>query len=234
MNCLDVRRILAATPSSQKPDVLQHLGECRSCARYAAQEEALSQQISTRLKIAAPDGLSSRILLQHGLLEEKRHRMRRHYWQALAASVLLTVGLVSGMLIVNYPYSLEDIAFAHVQNEKMALQVEDDIPLVQVNNMLAPYNLKLRQAIGRVDFAMPCHIRQHAGAHLVIDGKYGKVTVLFMPGEYVLARKTMQEQGMQGLLIPIDGGSIAIISQRRKSLKTIAARIHQALVHTTT
>lgn len=234
MNCLDVRRILAATPSSQEREVLQHLRECRSCARYAEQENMLSQRINDTLKIAVPDGLSSRILLQHGLVEEKRYRIRRHYWQALAASVLLTVGLVSGMLVVNYTYSLKDIAFNHVQDEKIALQVEDNIPLAQVNDMLAPYNLRLRQAIGRVDFAMPCHIHHHPGAHLVIDGKYGKVTILFMPKEYVMARETIQERGMQGLLLPVDGGSIAIIGQRRKQLEIIAARIDQALVHTAT
>ncbi len=232
MNCIDVRRILAATPSSRDAEVLAHLRACSGCARYAEQEERLTQQIRQQLNVAVPEGLSSRILLQHGLAEEKRYRTRRHYWQALAASVLLTVGLISGMLLVNYPYSLAEVALAHVQDEQMALQANDDVKLARLNHLLAPYHLKLQQDIGRVSFAMPCRIRQYTGAHLVMEGEHGKVTVLIMPGEYVIARKRLQARELQGVLIPTDGGSIAIIGQAQESLDGIEARINQALVHT--
>lgn len=228
MNCLDVRRILAATPTSRELDVLQHIEQCSGCARYAKREKLLSKQIARRLNVAVPDGLSFRIMLQHGLAEEKRYRLQRHFWQALA------VGLIMSMLIVNnYPSSLEDVALAHVRNDPMALQVDDNVQLSTLNDLLAPYHLKLRQAIGRVDFAMPCRIRQYAGAHLVIQGKYGKVTVFIMPGEYVMARRTMQDRNLHGLLFPIDSGSIAIIGQVQEPLETIEARISQALISTT-
>ena len=65
-----------------------------------------------------------------------------------------------------------------------------------------------------------------------MEGEYGKVTVLIMPGEYVMARKALQERDLQGLLIPMDGGSIAIIAQAREPLGTIETRISQALRHT--
>jgi len=232
MNCIDIRRILAATPASREPDVLRHLQQCQSCARYAESEKALSTHIDKLLNIAVPDRLTFRIMLQQRLAEEKRFRHRRGYWQALAASVVLTVGLVAGMLVVNHPYSLGEVALAHVRDEPMALQVEDNIQLSQLNNLLVPYNLKLQQAIGRVAFAMPCRIRQYTGAHLVMKGEYGKVTVLIMPGEYVMARKMLQERELQGLLIPTDGGSIAIIGQAHEPLTAIEARISQALIHT--
>ncbi len=232
MNCIDVRRILAATPASREPDVLRHLQQCQSCARYAEREKLLSARIDRQLNVAVPDGLTSRIMLQQRLTEEKRYRRHRDYWQALAASVLLAVGLIAGMFMVNYPYSLEEVALAHVRDEPMALQVEDNIQLTQLNDLLAPYNLKLQQAIGRVAFAMPCRIRQYVGAHLVMEGEYGKVTVLIMPGEYVIARKALQGRDLQGLLIPMDGGSIAIIAQAREPLGTIETRISQALRHT--
>jgi len=232
MYCLDVRRILTATPDSADAAVYEHLHECPACARHAEDEKNFSRQIEMQLNVAVPEGLASRILLQHGLTEERRNRLHRHYWQALAASVLLTVGLISGMLMVNAPYSLEEVALAHVHDEAMALQAEGNIQLSQLNTMLSPYQLKLQQAIGRVGFAMPCHIRQYAGAHLVIDGEHGKVTVLIMPGEYVMARTSLQEQDLQGLLIPMDGGSIAIIGQVQEPLEVIEARINQALVHT--
>jgi len=232
MNCIDIRRILAATPASREPDVLRHVQQCQSCARYAEREKVLSTHIDRLLNVAVPDRLTFRIMLQHRLTEEKRFRRRRGYWQVLAASVVLTVGLVTGMLMVNHPYSLEEVALAHVRDEPMALQVEDDIQLSQLNKLLAPYNLKLQQAIGRVGFAMPCRFRQYTGAHLVMKGEYGKVTVLIMPGEYVLARKALHEQDLQGLLIPTDGGSIAIIGQAREPFAAIEARISQALIHT--
>ncbi len=231
MNCIDIRRILAATPASREPDVLQHLQQCQSCTRYAEREKVLSAHIDKLLNVVVPDRLTSRIMLQQRLTEGKRRRHRRAYWQALAASVVLTVGLVTGMLMVNHPYSLEEVALAHVRDEPMALQVEDNIQLSQLNNLLASYNLKLQQAIGRVAFAMPCRIRQYTGAHLVMEGEYGKVTVLIMPGEYVMARKTLQERELQGLLIPTDGGSIAIIGQAHEPLEAIEARINQALIH---
>ncbi len=232
MNCLDVRRILAATPASQEPDVLRHVQQCQSCARYAEHEKALSTHIDKLLKVAVPERLTSRIMLQQRLMEEKRYRRRRDYWRALAASVVLTVGLIAGMLMVNHPYSLAEVALAHVRDEPMALQVEDNIQLSQLNNLLAPYNLKLKQAIGRVGFAMPCRIRQYTGAHLVMQGEYGKVTVLIMPGEYVMTRKALREQDLRGLLIPIDSGSIAIIGQAYEPLAAIEARLSQALIHT--
>jgi len=232
MYCLDARRILTATPDTTEVELQEHLHQCPACTRHAEEVLNFTRQIETQLSVAVPEGLSSRILLQHGLAEERRSRLHRHYWQALAASVLLTVGLVSGMLMVNAPYSLEEVALAHVQEESMALQAEGDIQLSQLNDMLAPYQLKLQQAIGQVAFAMPCHIRQYAGAHLVVEGEHGKVTVLIMPGEYVMARKNLQKQNLQALLIPTETGSIAIIGQPKEPLEAIEARLNQALVHT--
>ena len=233
MNCLEARRILTATPETPDEAVRGHLQRCPACARHARAERDFERQLRAQLRaVMPPPELVPRILLQHGLRQERRQQRRQRYWQALAASVLLTLGLVSGMLMVNSPWSLEEVALAHVRNEPRALQAQNDIGLARINTLLAPYHLKLEQAIGRVEFAMPCYIRRYAGAHLVLAGEQGKVTVLLMPGEYVMARKTLREPDLQAVLIPVDGGSVAIIGSRQEPLGAVEARLRQALRHT--
>ena len=232
MNCLDFRRVISTEPTNQTPDMLRHMHECSACMAFAQRQQQFEARLSDVLKIEAPEGLASRILLSQGLGTRRRQSIVRNNWLALAASVLLTIGLVGGMLFVNYPYSLQRVALAHVNHVDMEsphMQVKQDVSLSKLNNLLEPYNMAFTQQIGQVNFAGICLMRRSSGVHLVVKGAKGPVTILMMPGEYVGERKTMRDRRLEGVLIPTDNGSIAIIGEVGEMLEQYEGRIDSAL-----
>lgn len=63
------------------------------------------------------------------------------------------------------------------------------------------------------------------GAHIVLQGETGSVTVLFMPNEAVATRTLVQDERFNGVIVPADQGSYAIIGERDEPLDVIEQRL---------
>ena len=97
MNCLDFRRQLMADPFSKDPSLLAHEAECPDCAPFARELRADEVRLRSVLKaVTPPEGLAERIQLAARF--EQRATVRRRWWYATAASVLLTIGISMGSL----------------------------------------------------------------------------------------------------------------------------------------
>ena len=228
MNCLEFRRLLTVDPAGQGPDMLRHRRECSACAAFAERMSQFEHTLGEAVKITVPDDLASGILLRQSMGVDRAERTRRARWLALAASLLLTVGLVSGLWVVNYPYSLDAVVLAHVNGELHHLEDRNNVRLAQLNDMLRPFNTQLRRDIGPIHYAGSCRMRKYAGAHMVLEGDKGPVTVLLMPGEYVGDRTPVQDRRFSGIIVPVDNGSMAIVGERGEALGGIERRMRSA------
>jgi len=216
MNCIDVHRKLTAEPNSKDKALLSHLEECSACANYLKSVKQFELSLTKATKIDIPDGLTERILLKQSFKQHNQQRDNRFKFFAMAASLLLVLGVSFNTAnlkhLLNSSLSLEEVAINHVTNELEHLNETKNIQLAKLNTVLRPFNLKMNRSIGQINYASTCPIRNSRGVHIVLQEKNEIATVLVMPNEYVTERTTHTKGNFTTTLIPIQTGSIAIVT----------------------
>ena len=217
MNCLDIRRHLLADPNSHDEAIHSHIKECVECARFANDLMAFESDLNHASKVEVPEGLASRILLRQRLsVEQKR---RKQFGMATAAVFLLGfVVVISGFLTNGSggsdSQSLAQVVLQHVNDELHHLQDHKNLSIQQLNSVLENHGNKFKALPGRtINYAGACPIRDRQGAHVIVGSPSGPITVLFMPGEFVGERAQLQDERFQGVIIPTEQGSMAIIAE---------------------
>lgn len=224
MNCFEFRRQLTIDPRSQDADLLRHKHECPACAGFAGQQARFEERLTEALHVDVPVELHARLVLNQSL-----HQSRRIRTLAIAASVLLTVALAGGWWLRPLSPSLDQIVIAHIEEEREFLASRDHVPDTKIVQLTQAIGMPLRGDIGTVRLAEICPIGKHHGAHLVLAGANGPVTVLLLPGETIPRRKSFERDGFRGILVPTGYGGMAIVGQPGEGLDGVAHRIQVAL-----
>ncbi len=217
MNCIDVHRKLTTEPAIRNDAINAHLKECSACTRFAESVGQFDRAIHNAASINVPDGLAERILLKQSFKQQHQLRANRFKLYAVAASVLLVLGISLGL---NYSpgqkdaLSLGDVAINHVTNEMYHLNENHNVQLAKLNLILQPFSIKLNKTIGHVNYAGACPIRNSRGVHIVLHTENETATLLVMPGEYVASRTSLTKGAFKTAIIPTKNGSIAIITSK--------------------
>ena len=223
MNCMGFRRALSVRPASQDPEVLAHRRDCADCDAFARRQADFERTLGEAARIPVPESLASRVLVAHGVALERGSRVRRRRLRvALAAGVAL--GLIASWLGLKRE-PLERAVLGHIDAERPHLADRRDLSPEQVNHVLAPLAIAVEAGLGQVHYAGTCRIRRHLGAHLVLPGEKGPVTVLFMPDERVAGRLPVRGARFQGIIVPAGRGSMAIVGEPGEPLEGIESRL---------
>jgi hypothetical protein len=99
-----------------------------------------------------------------------------------------------------------------VAEQRLAQVVNDEVGTMDRN-------------IGLVTYAMSCVINGRTIPHLVIQGEKGPITLLLMPEEMVSMPVPLIGESINGVILPVGNGSIAIIGQRNERLDDIKKRV---------
>ena len=227
MKCLEVRRLLTANPQHRDDALLMHLHDCKTCAAYSQQLRQEDRQLERALQLDVPEGLADRILLNQSTAMQTRHRHRLGL--AIAATVVLSVGVIIGLLRTGMEHSLQDAVIAHVKAEPDHLSSQQHASLSNLNGLMNKYGAELSGSVGTINYAGTCKIRHSKGIHLVIEAEGKPVTVLYMPDEALPHRETIVDQEFQGVILPSEKGSIAILGQDDNSVREATRRFESAL-----
>lgn len=234
MNCIEFRRLYTAAPQHAPPAALAHREQCAACAAYAQRLQAFEPTLKNAVETAPPDGLAARILLRQAMHESRQRRQRR--WYAVAAGLVLVVGLTVSIWLPSTPtLSLEQTVLHHIHNELHHLHDRKAVPSTQLSALLATIGTRLTapaadpQPLGTVHYAGLCDMRRGRGAHLVVQGERGPVTLLVMPGEAIVDRKYVSDRRFNGIIVPVPGGSLAIVGEPEETLETIERRVRAVL-----
>ena len=218
MNCIDVHRKLTAAPDCKDEAILSHLEECSACANFLNSIQQFDQSLIKAAKIEIPDGLADRILLKQSFRQQHQMRANRFKLFALAASLLLVLSVSFNMSslinILDKSLSLEEIALNHVIDEIDHLNENKNIQLAKLNTVLQPFNIKMKNTIGQINYASTCPIRNSRGVHIILQQKNELATLLVMPGEYVASRKMHTKGDFTTVVFPTQNGSIAIVTKK--------------------
>ena len=156
-------------------------------------------------------------------------------WLAMAATLVVAAFLGIRVFSPGIEYeSLAEEILAHLDHELYALRVTDvavsDARLASV----VPANVaQMDHSAGLITYAQTCVINGHEVPHLVIQGERGPVTILLMPEEMISGPQQLQGVNIDGVILPVGGGSIAIIGESDESLEKIQQQVLKSATWTT-
>ena len=236
MTCNDYQEALTANPAFE--DESGHLDSCASCQAYRAEMVAFDEKLAAAMDIYVPElTLPELPKLETGNVVSlaSRRGIPKPAWFALAASVLLAAIIGFRMTAVEESYgTLKEQVLAHVDNELGALRVSS-VPVS--DNRLArtvPDNIAtMNHDAGLITYAQSCTINGRSVPHLVIQGEHGPITILLMPDEKVSRAITLDGVNIQGIILPVGGGSIAIIGDREEQLDRVKQNVVDAVTWST-
>jgi hypothetical protein len=153
---------------------------------------------------------------------------------AIAATVVIAAFL--SFRIFNTPVypSLADEIIAHLDHEPYSLRATDEPVSDRRLNRIVPASVAtMNHDAGLITYAQSCVINGKRIPHLVIQGKNGPVTILLMPDEEVDAAVELEGESINGVILPVGKGSIAIIGEEEENLGRIQENLLNSVAWST-
>jgi hypothetical protein len=154
---------------------------------------------------------------------------------ALAASLLLGLAIVSGTWVATTHSSLAADVVSHVAAESVTAT---SVPSEELHWVLAAAGANLSPSAGRVSYASRCSFHGQPVPHLVLQLPQGPVTVMVLARESVHHSIQMDQSGLLGMIVSIEGhGSLAVLARAEnltfQDIDEAVRRVQAALVFDT-
>ena len=233
MNCLEFRRRCITEPSCKDEDYIEHKTECKSCNALSAEMDQFENSLKQAVNINPPEDLATHILLKQSLSLEKTYRRAQYALYAMAASILIVLGLTIGNVTtqkqtLEQAVTLEKAVIAYISNELESTQ-NQSIKYDDIRQLFNTAGLQLNGDFGQINFAEPCYVRDEQSLHISMTGEKGPVTILVMPKDSIDKSITVKNAYFHGIIIPCPKGSMAIIGKPGEELDVIKDRIQEAV-----
>jgi len=233
--CEEYREAIAAEPSFDGGAA--HLSQCASCQAFRAEMLALDVKISGALAISVPD-LKLPALPELDTSKVTALPLRRFAqpaWLAVAATVTLAAFIGFGMFGSDVSNAtLAEQILAHIDHEPGAFRVVDEAVTDRRLARVIPANIAtLDHSAGLITYAQSCLINGRKVPHLVIQGEFGPITILLMPGEKISGAQIIEGENVHGIIFPVGDGSIAIIGEDGEHLERIEEQVKNSVTWST-
>ena len=235
IDCAHYRRAILANPRDADPDLARHVKDCADCTAFTARLMRFEGKLERALRVEARDGADPLRGAGVATITRPRRRPVSRGWLAMAASVLVGLGLAGGLWLSAPHSSLAADVVAHMAGEPDAWARTDvPVPAPDLELALRNAHMRLRPDAGMVSYAQSCLFRGHHVPHLVVQTDMGPVTVMVLVHESVSKPKPFEEEGYRGVLLPVQGhGSIAVLAKDQSgpltSVEAVAARVRSAI-----
>ncbi len=150
---------------------MRHKNECAACAEFAVDMRHIDRTLVEALRVDVPENLASRIILRQSLQKSEvpsKYRPRRY---AIAASLLLTLGLAGGLYTIISTAPFHRAVMAHLDGEWDSLVQRQDVSDQKLMSVLDTVGGELKGDIGKIRHASLCDFSEYGGAHLVLEGR---------------------------------------------------------------
>ena len=233
MNCEEFKKAIAAEPQASFEGGAEHVAACESCAAFMAEMQALDARIASALAIDVPEMKIPDLpaIEDDNVVDlpfEGKSRITTPAWIGIAASLAMAA-FIGFQMIGSQPggqLTLADEILAHIDHEPGALQVTNvAVSEARLSRVVNPSVGTMDRNVGLVTYAQSCIINGKTIPHLVIQGKKGPVTLLLMPDEMVDGVITIEGESVNGVILPVGSGSIAIVGERDELLGEIEQRV---------
>jgi hypothetical protein len=232
MDCLEFRRILAATPRAQDPTMGAHRNACPACQSAWEQAQRFEDELLGALQVPVPEGLTERILLAQTTGRRQRSARGRRGLLALAASLLVALGLGAATWQQIDARSLPALAVAHMPPEISSLALTQPISAQAVANGFAGRNLPLPGPVpAGTTYVHDCMVGPYPAVHMVTRRDGEPVVVLYLPDKRVARARNFARHGWVGREMPLDRGSLVLLTNggNRAPFHAVASAWRQAI-----
>ena len=229
MECETFRERIGADPGDLDGECAEHERSCAPCAAYAARVRASERLIHEALRFDV-----ERVRKPAASSAKPVRAATPPRW-ALAASVVAAgIALWVGSRFVPND---DPVALAAAVEEHWSHEPES---WVRTSTPVAGSVLEAAlgdgvsidaERLNVVSYARSCLVNGRWVPHLVVQGDAGPVMVLLMADEQIAEEIPLDipEEGLRGLIIPVDDGSIAILGDDAESLETIEQNVSDAV-----
>jgi Protein of unknown function (DUF3379) len=238
MRCADYRRSMMVDPRDPDPQLREHRDSCADCRLYTERLMHFESRLDRALRVAVPAHADTTPLPAKSQPPARHSTIHRKGWWAMAASVVLAIG-VAGALWLSVPGpSLAADVVTHMAGEPDAWRRTDvAVPSSELQDVLRDSHLRLATGAGMVSYASSCAFRGHRVPHLVLQTAAGPVTVMVLVHEQAVKPVQFDEQGYRGVIVPVPGhGSLAVLTRDpatdTKTIEQIAGRVLDSIVWT--
>lgn len=228
MNCIEFRHICITTPAAADTAYLAHQQECQSCAMFVREMGEFDRHLHEAVNVSPPHGLAARILLRQSLARDKRSHLNYYFTGALAACLLLVIGVAFVTLHKQEPV-LEQAVIAYLNNNPQSSITERYVQKNELENLFTSVGMKLDGDIGTVIYAKPCYIRNQISLHLILTGSKGTITVIVMPETPVNGIIKVKNANLDGIIVPCPKGSMAILGTSGEALEQVEKHFRNAI-----
>lgn len=233
MHCEAFRQAVTADPAARTAELVAHAAACPDCSAYQDELQGFDQKLRAALAIDVPPLSMPALPAGADVVPiPRRASWARAGWISLAASIGLVAVMVGNWRGGEPPAaSLAEQVIAHLDHEPASLAVTD-IPVSErrFNAVARPALVDVSRDIGLVTYASSCVINGKEVPHLVVQGESGPVTILLLPQEKITAAVPLRGTSIEGVILPVGNGSVAIIGNRGESIdrwrERVAATIH--------
>lgn len=235
MNCDEYREAISADPGFD--GAAGHLVGCQACREYRAAILDLDGKIARALAIDVPPLVMPELpeLDTTTVAPIRRRSVPSPAWFGLAAMLVLAVFV--GTRLVDTGYGTAPLAeqiLAHLPHESFAVRVTDEaVPAARLASVV-PGNLAGFDGIDPlISYAQTCEINGKQVPHLVMQGASGPVVILLMPQETVSGAISFGDDTVDGVILPVGGGSIAIIGSKGQAVEDVRRAVLNSVTWTT-
>lgn len=234
MNCTEYRRLIETDPSSCAEVLSAHAAGCAGCSDFTRRVRRLDRRLHEALLVPVPEDLEARILLRQAFQEPRQHPARRRPVWALAASVLLVLGLAfsGGWIYYDAQKALERDVIAVVNTATYAMDARGPVSPEQVATAFEPIGFRLTESLGKVSFAGKCLVQGKVAGHMILRRDGQPITLIFIPDRLRLHLASFASDRWRGMLVPVESGTVAIVAPPEQALGELSRRVKR-LVHWT-
>jgi hypothetical protein len=214
VSCEQIRLQIGADPAESNASLEEHVRECAACRQFREEMRTLDANIRRALEQPPQAARAPRVA---------------SVWRpwALAASVLLAMLAVLSLWLLRPSETLAHDVVAHVREEPESWLMRQHVDARSMDEALRGAGVKLDITSDRITYAQSCWFRDHYVPHLVVQTAQGPATVLILRNLQVKGRETFHESGMNGVIVPAPGGSIAVLTRGGASMDTLVAQMQQ-------
>jgi len=224
--------MLSGYAGSAKTDaeMKHHINSCSGCRAFTTQQSNLEHGISDAMNVEAAQGLASRIMLRKSTVVAQQDIRKRRFY-AVAASIVLALSVFVGVEMQDNDVTIDRLVLNHIYDEEKHLHEKHTITHADTAKILAKLDINLKDSLGDVNYAGNCKMRNQLGAHMILAGAKGAVTILFMPEESLDKRIQIGDLRFSGVVVPAKTGSYAIVGEQGEAIEQFEQRMDEIIAY---
>jgi hypothetical protein len=213
VTCDQARLLIGADPAASTPELEAHLAGCAACAQFRSEMRALDADI--RRAMQRPPERAAR-----------RAAASWRQWAMAAGAALATFALLAMWLLRPTDTLARDVVH-HVQGEPDSWLATQQVSAADLNEALRNAGVQLTVTSDKVVYAQSCWFHGHYVPHLVVQTEHGPATVMILRHDTVRGARIFSEDGMSGIIVPAEHGSIAVLTRGGSGGATLASEMNQ-------